>query len=54
MGLMKSAALELGAHNVTVNAAIPGLINTALSRYQDRYAQAIQDAGHTHRRPHPR
>jgi NAD(P)-dependent dehydrogenase (short-subunit alcohol dehydrogenase family) len=47
IGLMKSAALELGAYNITVNAVIPGLVNTALTRHQDRYAQAIQDAGGT-------
>jgi NAD(P)-dependent dehydrogenase (short-subunit alcohol dehydrogenase family) len=47
LGLMKSAALELGAHNITVNAVIPGLVNTALTRHEDRYAQAIGDAGGT-------
>jgi NAD(P)-dependent dehydrogenase (short-subunit alcohol dehydrogenase family) len=47
IGLMKSAALELGAHNITVNAGIPGLVNTALTRHEDRYAQAIHDAGRT-------
>jgi NAD(P)-dependent dehydrogenase (short-subunit alcohol dehydrogenase family) len=45
IGLMKSAALELGAHNITVNAVIPGLIDTALTRHEDRYAQAIAEAG---------
>src|SRR5271157_5443966 len=45
IGLMKSAALELGAYNITVNAVIPGLVNTALTRHEDRYAQAIQEAG---------
>lgn len=45
IGLMKSAALELGAHGITVNAVIPGLINTALTRHEDRYAQAITEAG---------
>jgi len=45
IGLMKSAALELGAHNITVNAVIPGLIDTALTRHEDRYAQAIGEAG---------
>jgi NAD(P)-dependent dehydrogenase (short-subunit alcohol dehydrogenase family) len=45
IGLMKSAALELGPHNITVNAVIPGLIDTALTRHEDRYAQAIGDAG---------
>ena len=45
IGLMKSAALELGAHNITVNAVIPGLVNTALTRHEDRYAQALNEAG---------
>ena len=31
IGLMKSAALELGEHRITVNAVIPGLIDTALT-----------------------
>ena len=45
IGLMKSAALELGAHKITVNAVIPGLIDTALTRHEDRYAQAIAESG---------
>ncbi len=45
IGLMKSAAMEMGAHNITVNALIPGLIDTKLTRHEDRYAQAIQTAG---------
>ena len=45
IGLMKSAALEFGAHKITVNAVIPGLIDTALTRHEDRYAQIIEDAG---------
>jgi NAD(P)-dependent dehydrogenase (short-subunit alcohol dehydrogenase family) len=47
IGLMKSAALELGAHNITVNAVIPGLVNTALTRHEERYAQAIAESGAT-------
>ena len=47
IGLMKSAALELGAHNITVNAVIPGLVNTALTRHEGRYAQVIDEAGGT-------
>jgi NAD(P)-dependent dehydrogenase (short-subunit alcohol dehydrogenase family) len=43
IGLMKSAALELGAHRITVNAVIPGLIDTPLTRHRQRYAQAIDD-----------
>ena len=42
---MKSAAMELGAHGITVNALIPGLIDTALTRHEERYAQAIDAAG---------
>jgi NAD(P)-dependent dehydrogenase (short-subunit alcohol dehydrogenase family) len=49
LGLMKSAALELGVHNITVNALILGLVDTALTRHEDRYAQAIQRRGHTQR-----
>lgn len=47
IGLVKSAALELGAHGITVNAVIPGLVDTALTRHQDRYAQAIVEGGKT-------
>ncbi len=40
IGLMKSAALEFGEYKITVNAVIPGLIDTALTRHRQRYAQA--------------
>ena len=43
IGLMKSAALELGVHKITVNAVIPGLIDTALTRHRQRYAQAVDE-----------
>jgi NAD(P)-dependent dehydrogenase (short-subunit alcohol dehydrogenase family) len=41
---MKSAALELGKYNITVNALIPGLIDTPLTRHRERYEQVLQDA----------
>jgi NAD(P)-dependent dehydrogenase (short-subunit alcohol dehydrogenase family) len=43
IGLVKSAALELGKYGITVNAVIPGLVNTPLTRHRQRYAQAIDD-----------
>ena len=45
IGLMKSAALELAEHKITVNALVPGLIDTALTRHETRYEQAISTAG---------
>ncbi len=47
IGLMKSAAWELGEHGVTVNALVPGLIDTALTRHEERYAQALEISGKT-------
>jgi NAD(P)-dependent dehydrogenase (short-subunit alcohol dehydrogenase family) len=43
-GLMKSAALELGDHHITVNAVVPGLIDTPLTRNYARYAQAMKES----------
>ena len=45
IGLMKSAALELGRHKITVNAVIPGLIDTPMTRNEARYAQALAVGG---------
>jgi len=47
IGLMKSAAMELGRHGVTVNCLVPGLIDTPLTRHEERYEQALQVAGRT-------
>ncbi len=47
IGLMKSAAWEWGKHGVTVNALVPGLIDTALTRHEARYAQAIEISAKT-------
>ncbi len=44
LGLMKSAALEFAPMGVTVNAVIPGLIDTRTTRHRDRYIQALQAA----------
>ncbi|CCB86500.1 SDR family NAD(P)-dependent oxidoreductase [Parachlamydia acanthamoebae] len=45
IGLMKSAAEELGEYGITVNAVVPGLINTPLTRHEERYTQILEDAG---------
>jgi NAD(P)-dependent dehydrogenase (short-subunit alcohol dehydrogenase family) len=46
LGLMKSAALEFGQYNVTVNAVIPGLVDTALTRYDKRLIESMGESGH--------
>ena len=40
---MKSAALELGVHKITVNAVVPAVIDTPLTRHRQRYAQAVDE-----------
>jgi NAD(P)-dependent dehydrogenase (short-subunit alcohol dehydrogenase family) len=47
IGLMKSAALEFAPYGITVNALVPGLIDTPLTRHEERYAQALEEAGQT-------
>lgn len=44
-GLVKSAALELGEHGITVNTVVPGLIDTPLTRHESRYAQVLLSSG---------
>ncbi len=45
IGLMKSASLELGQYNITVNALLPGLVDTALTRYEKRLSESSQETG---------
>ena len=41
IGLMKSAALELGKYKITVNTIEPGLIDTPLTRNDKRWSMAV-------------
>ena len=45
LGLMKSAALELGQYDITVNALIPGLVDTPLTRYEARLKNSMAEQG---------
>jgi NAD(P)-dependent dehydrogenase (short-subunit alcohol dehydrogenase family) len=45
-GLMKSAALELGRYNITVNAVVPGLVATAMTLYDKRLSESIGETGY--------
>jgi NAD(P)-dependent dehydrogenase (short-subunit alcohol dehydrogenase family) len=45
LGLMKSAAMEFGEHNITVNALVPGLVDTALTRYEKRLSESMGEQG---------
>jgi len=45
IGLMKSAAMELGEYNITVNADLPGLVDTALTRYEKRFSETVSEEG---------
>jgi NAD(P)-dependent dehydrogenase (short-subunit alcohol dehydrogenase family) len=53
LGLMKSAAMEFGAHNITVNALIPGLVDTALTRYEKRLSESMSEQGQAVEHPTP-
>ncbi len=46
IGLMKSAAMELGKYNITVNCVIPGLVDTPLTRYAKRLTESYDETGH--------
>jgi NAD(P)-dependent dehydrogenase (short-subunit alcohol dehydrogenase family) len=45
IGLMKSAAWELGKDGITVNCVEPGLVDTALTRNPGRWKEALKEAG---------
>ena len=45
LGLMKSAAMEWGTYGITVNALIPGLVDTALTRYETRLKESMAENG---------
>jgi NAD(P)-dependent dehydrogenase (short-subunit alcohol dehydrogenase family) len=45
LGLMKSAAMEFGEYNITVNAILPGLVDTALTRYDKRLIESMAETG---------
>jgi NAD(P)-dependent dehydrogenase (short-subunit alcohol dehydrogenase family) len=49
---MKSAALELGQYHITVNALLPGLVDTALTRYEKRLSESMAEGGKP-APPHP-
>ena len=53
LGLMKSAAMELGQYGITVNAVIPGLVDTALTRYEKRLSESVGETGQKVERPTP-
>ena len=45
IGLMKSASMELGEYDITVNALIPGLVDTPLTRYETRLRNSMAEQG---------
>jgi NAD(P)-dependent dehydrogenase (short-subunit alcohol dehydrogenase family) len=53
IGLMKSAALELGKHKITVNTIEPGLIDTAMTRNDKRWSMAVGESMTTPPPEHP-
>jgi SDR family mycofactocin-dependent oxidoreductase len=45
IGLLKSVALELGEHQITINTVEPGLVDTAMTRNPGRWKEALKEAG---------
>jgi NAD(P)-dependent dehydrogenase (short-subunit alcohol dehydrogenase family) len=45
LGLMKSAAMEFGQYNITVNALVPGLVDTPLTRNYKRLTESMAETG---------
>lgn len=51
IGLMKSAALELGKYKITVNAIVPGLVDTPLTHNEARWSALIGEIEGTENPP---
>jgi NAD(P)-dependent dehydrogenase (short-subunit alcohol dehydrogenase family) len=47
VGQTKSAALEFGRYTITVNALIPGLVDTPLTGYEKRLSESMAETGRT-------
>ncbi|MEU1955997.1 mycofactocin-coupled SDR family oxidoreductase [Nocardia rhamnosiphila] len=47
LGLMRSAALELGAYRIRVNAVCPGLVDSAMTNWQGMYDRMAGHEGGT-------